>query len=322
MSINIGVRHLRAVVAVADAGGYTAAAGQLRVAQSSLSRTVLEAERRLGVQLFERTTRRVAPTADGVELVRAARRLLAEFDATLANFEGYLSGERGTIVVAALPSVAATLLPAALAAFRGPRPEVSVSVRDGLSGEVLEMVRTGAVDLALTVASQDTEDLLVRRVATDTFACVFPEGHQLAEQDTVRWADLAGRPFVSFDTTSSIRDHADRTLRERGVSVGPQTEARNIAAVAGLTAAGLGVTAAPGLVLPLMQFAGLLSRPLVDPVVRRDICVVQHPERPVSRTAGELVQLLLHASDREVELPDLVSWAQPNRGPGAAAPDA
>jgi DNA-binding transcriptional LysR family regulator len=75
MSIDIGIRHLRVALAVADAGGYTAAARRLHVAQSSLSRTVLETEQRLGVPLFERTTRRYGKPEFGIEstLVGAAR---------------------------------------------------------------------------------------------------------------------------------------------------------------------------------------------------------------------------------------------------------
>ncbi|WP_432477163.1 LysR family transcriptional regulator [Nocardioides sp. GXQ0305] len=311
MSIDIGVRHLRAIVAVADHGGYSSAARTLGVAQSSLSRTVLEAERRLGVPLFERTTRRVEPTRDGIELVAAARRVLAEMDTMLAHFDGYLAGTRGHVSVAALPSVAATLLPALLAGFRDERPAVSVAVRDGLSGEVLEQVRSGAVDMALTVATYLPPDLLSRPIAVDEFACVVPAGHALARDPTVRWSELSGRPFVAFDETSSIREHTDQVLRKQRIELGVLTEARNIGAVAGLTAGGLGVTVAPGLVLPMMEFAGLEWRPLVDPVVTREISLVQHPDRPTSRTAQGLVDLLLDAPGRRVRLPPMVSWHPP-----------
>ncbi|WP_141013543.1 LysR family transcriptional regulator [Nocardioides sambongensis] len=315
MSIDIGLRHLRAVVAVADAGGYSAAARRLDMAQSSLSRTVAEAERRLGVPLFERTTRQVRPTPDGTHLIGMARRLLADFDASLAHFEGYLAGQRGTVSIAALPSIAATLLPGVLAAFRAERPEVTVMVRDGLSGEVLEMLRSGAVDLALTVIGESPAGTTARQVASDEFACVIPEGHELSARKEVRWSDLAGRPFVAFDTTSSIRSHTDQVFADQGIETGPRTEARNIGAVAGLTGAGLGVTAAPGLVLPMMRFAGLTWRPLIEPRVRRPISLVHHRDRPLSHTAIALARLLVEAPARSAteasDLPDLVRWNGP-----------
>lgn len=307
MSIDIGIRHLRVALAIADAGGYTAAARALHVAQSSLSRTVQETEQRLGVVLFERTTRRVQPTRDGKEFLAIARRVLAEYDAALAHFEGYLAGARGSITVAALPSIAATLLPPVILAFRAKRPEVTVAVCDGLSGEVLDRVHSGQVDMAVTVPMAQAEGLASIKIAVDEFSCVFPAGHRFTQQDEVRWDDLEAEPLVAFDETSSIRWHTDRVLADREVSTGPMTEARNIGAVAGLTAAGLGVTVAPGLVLPMMRFAGVETRPLVDPVVRRDICLLHLPHRPLSRTAVALMEMLASAGT-QIVLPAGVQW--------------
>lgn len=309
MSIDIGIRHLRAAVAVADAGSYTAAAGLLLVAQSSLSRTVLETERRLGVPIFERTTRRVTTTAEGAEFVKVARRVLREYDAALAHFDGYLAGARGQVSVAALPSIAATLLPPVISAFRAARPEVTVVVRDGLSGEVLELVESGAVDLAVTVATTVPRDMSAHTIATDRFACVCSPGHPLAARDEVTWSDLAGEPFVAFDETSSIRWHTDRVLAQEGIELGPMTEARNIGAVAGLTAAGLGLTVAPALVVPMMRFADLAVRPLSEPRAERRISLLHHPGRPQSTTARALTDLLVRASSQGLALPEGVVWS-------------
>lgn len=306
--MNIEIRHLRAAVAVADAGSYTAAAREFHVAQSSMSRTVLEVEQRLGVALFERTTRTVRPTADGEQFLTIARRLLGDFDAALNHFDGYLAGTRGAVSIAALPSLAATLLPQALSTFRAGRPEVTVSIRDGLSREVLDHVVAGTVDMAVTVTATVPSTLHARHIAVDRFVCVFPPGHRLGERAELDWTDLAGEAFVAFDPTSSIRAYVDQTLSELGIRTGPVTEARNIGAVAGLTAAGLGVSVVPGLVLPMMRFADLDTRPLAAPVVERDICLIHSPERPLSRTALALMKLLGDAKSQRLGLPDGVRW--------------
>ncbi|WP_197321077.1 LysR family transcriptional regulator [Saccharomonospora sp. NB11] len=308
MGIDIGIRHLRAVVAVADAGGYTGAARALHVAQSSMSRTVLEVERQLGVSLFERTTRRVRPTADGEQFLTLARRLLTEFDTAMNHFEGYLAGTRGSVSIAALPSLAATLLPHVLAAFRAAHPDVVVSVLDGLSQDVLDHVARGSADLAVTVATTVPDTLHTQRIAVDRFVCVFPPGHRFAACDELTWADLSGEDFVAFDPTSSIRAYVDRTLSRHDVALGTVTQARNVGAVAGLTASGLGVSAVPGLVLPMMTFADVDSRPLVEPVVERDICLVHDPARPLSRTALALMELLANARSQRLGLPAGARW--------------
>lgn len=308
------MRHLRVVIAVADAGGYTPAARELHVAQSSLSRTVQEVEQRIGVPLFERTTRRVRPTLEGEEFLATARRLVAEFDTALNHFEGYLAGTRGAVSVAALPSLAGSMLPPVLAAFRRGHPEVAVSVKDGFSGEVLDLVVRGEVDLAVSVAARVPATLAVRHIAVDAFAAVLPAGHPLAAEEELRWADLAGQPFVAFERISSIRSYVDRVLAETGTRIGALTEARNIGAVAGLVAAGLGVSAAPSLVLPMMMFADVVVRPLAAPVVERDICLIHDPRRPMSRAALALMQLLLSAGEHEIASPPGVRWVQGEPG--------
>lgn len=304
----MSIRQLRAIVAVADAGGYTAAARQLHIAQSSLSRSVLDIERRVGVSLFERTTRSVVPTPDGAEFLTIARGLLAHVDAALNHFEGYLAGTRGAVTIAALPSLAGSMLPTALADFRRDRPDVTVSVRDGLADEVLAHVVDGTADMAITVAPAVPAGLSAPRIAVDRFVCVFPPGHRFDGRQRVAWRDLAGEPFVAFDRDTSIRTYVDRTLADVGVELGPITEARNIGAVAGLTAAGLGVSMAPALVVPMMGFAGLEHAAATGPVVERDIRLVHDPARPLSRPARALMDTLLGASARELELPAGARW--------------
>ncbi|WBB64080.1 LysR family transcriptional regulator [Streptomyces sp. WMMC500] len=307
--MDLSLRQLRVIVAVADAGGYSAAARALHIAQSSLSRTVLEVEHRVGVALFERTTRKVAPTPDGEELLAIARRLLAEFDAGMNHFQGYLDGTRGAVSIATLPSLAASMLPPVLWTFRQERPHVSVTVRDGLSDEVLDHVATGAVDLAVTVAPTVPRPLRGHRIAQDRFVCVFPPGHPFGAQRRLGWQDLAGEAFVAFDRQSSIRAYVDRTLREGRIELGPVTEARTIGGVAGLVAAGMGVSVAPGLTLPLMSFAALRNRVLRHPEVERDIHLVHDPGRPLSRTARDLMAALGQAGTRGLVLPTGARWA-------------
>jgi LysR family transcriptional regulator, carnitine catabolism transcriptional activator len=308
MNIDLGIRQLRTVVEVADHGGFTAASRSLRVAQSSLSRTVLDVERRLGVTLFERSTRHVVPTRDGEEFVALARHVLSEFDGAMEHFSGYLSGRRGSVSVAALPSLAATLLPPVLSAYRAAWPEVAVTVHDGLSREVLDKVLTGAVDFAVTVAPDVPPQLTATRIAVDRFVCIFAPGHRFDRRRRVTWEDLEGEPFVAFDLSSSIRTHTDRVLGEAQVRTGPTTEARNIGAVAGLVGADLGVSAVPGLVLPMMRFAGIRRRPLEQPLLERNVCLVRNPRRPLSPAVAALVTMLEDAGSHGIELPPGSRW--------------
>lgn len=316
MRIDLGIPHLRAVVAVADARNFTAAAAELHVAQSSLSRTVAEAERRLRVRLFDRSPRGVEMTTEGREVVALARHLLGEYDAGLRHVTGYLEGTRGTLTLAALPAVAATLLPRLLAAYRSTRPDVTVQVLDMLSEENLQRVRDGTVDLAVTSAPPPDRELVVQPMVDDCFFVAVSPEHRLAERERLTWSDLDGESFLAFSLSStSVRGAVDRVLAEAGVGVGRVLEARTVGAVAGLTAAGLGVSVVPGLVLPMIEFAGL-RHILLEPIVRRRICLVRHRRRPTTPAVLAFLDTVRSAADGAGPLPRGTEWRFEPGGPG------
>jgi LysR family carnitine catabolism transcriptional activator len=315
MRTDLTLQQLRVVAEVHEAGSFTAAAQRLLVAQSSLSRTVAEVERRLGVLLFERTTRRLEPTPAGREVVAAARRAVDAVEAEMRHVEGYLAGRRGRVRIATLPSLAAILLPGVVSVFRAEHPQVELSIEDALSDEVLERVRGGVVDLAVTVVSATPDpltDLAVTPVATDRFCCVVPPTHRFAGRVVLSWDELAGEAFIAFDRTTSIRQHVDASLAAAGVTPRQVVAARNIAAVAGLVAADLGVTVVPGLVLPLMGFAGVRHVVLDEPAAHRTMAVVRAAARPVSPIAEAFVEALTDPSRARPELPEQARWLDPD----------
>ncbi len=260
MSINLGISHLRSIVAIADYESFTSAAHALGVSQSSLSRSVAEAERRLDVTLFERTTRRVELTTHGHEIIEHARRMLHDFDDGLTQIERFVTGDRGIVTVACLPSLAATFLPPYVVDFRERHPHVRLQIRDGLRQEVLDAVYSGRRPRLVTT-SGILPGLQQDVLTSDSFYCAVPPTHPFAERPVLQWSDLAGQPFIAFGPESSIAAPVRRAVEDARIELGPVMQAQNIGAVAGLAAAGLGVTAVPALVLPMISFAGLVHIP-------------------------------------------------------------
>ena len=153
------MRQLAAYTAVARAASFTAAAAEMHVSQSSLSRAVADLERQLGVQLLERDTRNVQFTAAGVEALRVAEQIVTAHRAGMKELRRYLLGESGTVAVATLPSVAAVLLPQVISDFRERRPQVAVRLLDGLERSVLDRVLSGDADFAITTVGNPPEQL-------------------------------------------------------------------------------------------------------------------------------------------------------------------
>src|SRR5215218_4235254 len=199
MTVDVSLHQLRLVARVAELGSFTRAAREQRLSQPALSRTVRDVERSVGARLFDRTTRSVQPTAEGREFVAIARDVLGAYDDGMGRFAGYRAGLTGDLTIAALPSVAAHLLPPVVVAFLATRPDVRLRILDGNTTEVLAHVRSGATDLAVT-ASQDApeedpdSDVEVIPLRQDLAVAVLPSGHPLASQPAVTWAELAAEP--------------------------------------------------------------------------------------------------------------------------------
>jgi DNA-binding transcriptional LysR family regulator len=285
------LRHLEVYCAVARARSFTRAAEELHVSQPVVSRTVRELERSLGVDLLIRTTRSVSLTPQGEELLELAGDLLDRVERTMDRFAEYCRGDYGRIVVATLPSIAAGYLPPILVAFLAQNPGMRIEILDVTAAEAARAVESGAADLAIaspaTTASLRS-DVLVR----DRFVAVLGEHHPLAARRTLTWSALADEPFIAMSVGSSVRELTDQAMADAGVSPTNVVEARNIATAGGIVAAGLGVSAFPELVLPLLVSTAIVTRPLRAPVVHRDIAVITPSTTALSPPAQRFVSAL------------------------------
>lgn len=302
------VRQLAAYAAVARAKSFTAAAAQLHVSQSSLSRTVAELERSLGAQLLERDTRNVTLTPTGLETLRVADEVLNAHRAGMQELEQFVLGEAGTVAISTLPSIAAVLLPKVLARFRSEHPQVAVHIMDGLERTVLRRVSSGDADFAITTVGVPTARLEHSPWVRDRFVAVLPQQHPLATREEVTWRELAAEPLLAVGRDSSVRRLADAAFAQVDVSTTPTAEAGSIATVGGLVAAGLGVAAMPALVLPLMAADAVVHRPLVEPIVDRRLELVQRARRPLTAAGRHFLDTLEQCRCDDAVLPAGVSW--------------
>ncbi|GAA5146950.1 LysR family transcriptional regulator [Microbacterium pseudoresistens] len=300
LTADLTLREFSYVLEVAERRSFTNAALEMHLSQSALSRAINETERRLGTRLFTRTTRAVDLTPEGVEFVRLAKRLLATHRRTLNEFALFRQGLSGSVRVAALPSVAAILLPPLVARLQSERPGIALSVDDTLAHVAIDRLLAGEVDYALTTDDWLPEGVTFTPLTSDRFRVVFREDHPFHERSEVTWQEFADQPVAMFGASSSIRTRTDRVLTDLGLSISTTIEAQNIAVVAGLVAAGLGVAAAPEFVIPLMKFADLESATLTEPLAERPLGLVSVPDRATSPAAREFARILREVVSRPV----------------------
>lgn len=340
---DVSLRHLRMIREVAYRRSFTDAAQQLHLSQSALSRAVSDAERRLGGELFTRTTRAVEPTAMGVEFVRIAESVLSHHRRGMREFMLYRDGLAGMVRVAALPSASATILPAAIAALRQEAPNIMIEINDTVARLAVADLISGKVDLAVTVDNLLPEEVTFTPLLQDRFHVVFRPDHAFHGRTRVDWQEFAQETRIGFAPGSSLRALTDVTLAELGLlpdesepapafepdrSESPRLhsstsrapsgnlEAHTVAVIAGLIATGLGVAAAPALVLPLMSFAGLESAELAQPTVDRTLGLAQIRDRPISPAAQRFADTL-RVSTARFSAPDQQRTRPANGSPAA-----
>ncbi|MCM5571104.1 LysR family transcriptional regulator [Burkholderiaceae bacterium FT117] len=291
--MHLSIRQMQAFRTVAEAGSFSEAAERLHLSQPALSAAIRKLEETLGVRLFDRTTRRIALTPEGQELLRLSARLIDEFEAVTGDLSDYLARRRGRVVVAALPSLAAITLPPALARLKAAHPGIDVAIRDTLHDEIQEMVRSGAADFGLTVAPAPGSGLAFRPLIVDRFVLVCPPGHELAGRRQVSWAQVVRYPIVGMAKTSSVRQHIDAACAQAGIELRNEYDAEHLATVGALVREGLGVAALPSLTTPLLRFAGLAEVPIVRPRVERTMGILTRAGRSASVAASALVEMLI-----------------------------
>ena len=294
--INVGLAELQAFACLAEVRSFRAAAEQLGLTGSAVSRAIARIEDRLGARLFDRDTRNVTLTPQGLALQQLTRRILAEAQSALTEFDAYLSARSGRVTLAGLPSIAASFLPGLIARFAASHPEVEVAIIDDLSDGVIRAVLDGQADLGFTAGAVDGGGRLsFRPLLTDEFVAVGSEGGPLDGAPSWRWQDFADAPFVAMTPGSSVRALTDAAFAQAGSPVRPRFEVAHLVTAGALVAAGLGLAALPGLTLPVLGRGPFVTRDLAEPRMVRRIGVVQATGRTLSPAARAFYRDMLAA---------------------------
>jgi LysR family carnitine catabolism transcriptional activator len=294
MEINVSARDIRAFLAVADTLSFSQAAQQMHLSQSALSTLIGRLEDAFGTRLFDRTTRAVALSAAGEVLASHAHQLLSDIERTVAAVRDVSALRRGRVALAAMPSIAARIVPRLFRAFSAQYPDIKLSLADTLSEPAFELVREGRVDFAITAANPAYSDLEYIPLTTDTFVLLAARGHPLGrDSGSVRLTDTLAYPHISMSRHTSVRQYVEAAALQNGIGFHPAFEIDHLATIGAMVAEELGVAALPAMAADVIAADGLVRRPLADPEIRRSIGVVRRREGSLSPAAEAMLALLI-----------------------------
>lgn len=269
------LRQLAYFEVIAEESHFGRAGQRLSVAQPALTRQIQQLERELGVQLFDRSHRRIRLTEAGQALLGEARELLAKAEQAKDAARRAAHGETGRITVAFVGSATYSPLPLILRSFREKFPRVHLLLDEMDSAAQGAALMDRRVDAGFLRTPLNDPELVSETLLREPIVVALPQGHPLSRRPAVKLKELAGEPFVLFHR-SQRTGYADVVLAvcaAAGFKPRLAQEAVEVQTAIGLVAAGFGVCLVPQAVNGLRR-PGVVYRPLQSPPPMTELVTV------------------------------------------------
>lgn len=291
--MNIDIDGLQAFVQIANYGTFHQAADALSITQPALSRRMRNLENRLGVKLFDRTTRRVSLTSIGRDFIPHARRLVGDLEQSLAGLKDKARHGTGHVIMACIPTVARSLLPEVLKEYSDKYPDNHVRILDDSSSEAIQAVLRGEAEFGISVVDKKVMEIEFERLFEDPFVIACRPDHPLAGRRQVRWTDLERYQVITvrhLGGTQAQPDFVPSVITGRGLR--SYEIQRSFWTGLRMAETGLGIIAVPSITLPRGKNPQLVGRPLVNPSLSRTIGIIRREGTSLSPAALKFVDLL------------------------------
>jgi DNA-binding transcriptional LysR family regulator len=292
--------HLRLFRDIVQARSLSRGAAANGISQSAASQHVNELEKRLGVELLDRSTRPFTVTPAGklyAELCRDVVRREEDFRAAL---EALRSEVEGTVRVASIYSVGLSEMSHLKAEFSRRFPNAHLEVEYLRPDKVYEAVLGDRADLGLVSYAEPSRELTAIPWRQERMVVACAPSHSLARFAMVRPGDLGGRDFVGFDEDLPIRHEIDRFLREHGVEINLTMHFDNVQMIKEAVAVGAGLSILPARVLAADVAQGRIVAVPMDADLVRPLGILHRRSKKLHRAARVFLELL---QERPVEQP-------------------
>ncbi len=251
------LRQLKFLVALADRRHFGQAAEACFVSQSTLSAAIQELEDGLGVILFDRTRRSVAPTGIGVEIAERARTILRQAEDLVDVAVAAHDPLSGPLRVGVIPTIGPFLLPRMLSKLRDAAPDLKLFLREEQTAALLGRLEAGQLDAAILALPVQIHDADSEDLGRDPFFVVCPRSHRLASFDTVQPSDMATEDLLLLEDGHCLRDHALAACQLEGARRNTALQGTSLHTLVQMAAIGLGVTLVPEMAIASGLLAGL-----------------------------------------------------------------
>ena len=240
------IRQLKAFVAIAESGTFTAGAGRVHVTQAAISMQIRQLENETGAQLFVRAPRKVILTEAGERLLERAYTILREHDAALEEMAALTGAHKGRLRIgSASAMVSGDPLPQILRELKKTYVNVEPSVASGTSEQLVQQVLAGEIDVAFVSLPVEARGVQTELLNEDYLVAVGSPRHSLAKQKVVSTYALAGEKLILGERGGNTRRLIDQFFAQTGVTPKVIMELSRLAAIKRMVEEDMGVGIVP-----------------------------------------------------------------------------
>lgn len=287
---------IQAFVTVAELGGFHKAAERLNITQTALTRRVQKLEAYLDLKLLDRTTRFVRLTSVGEDFLPQARSIVHEMSAAVNRLKDKSKHSSGNFTLSCVPTMAAYILPNLIRLYAEKFPNNRIRLVDATSYQVREAVLSNQAEVGISIHGEKHPNLIETQLFEDPLMFFCRENHPLSKKKSVRWSDMSDANLIVVSNFVATRVFMNYQLAKRGISLSGAYEVQHHATAINLVAAGVGCSILPSSSCGDNDRPGVIRIPLIDPIVKRKVVLIQRKGATLSPAAAAFCDVLKKAS--------------------------
>jgi DNA-binding transcriptional LysR family regulator len=283
--MNVTQRQMQAFLTVARLASFTRSAERLHITQSGLSAMMRDLETQLKCRLFERTTRSVSLTPEGLQLLPVANRIVGELESVADAINQISSLTQLTLTVGATPFIAAFVMPAVATAFNRQFPQIRLRIRDIGRQAIQEGVASGLLDAGFGAFFKSTSG--IARTPLAKFALSYisaidekSTGGRNEPLERIKWSMLRDKPLIGLPPDNPVQEVIEEQLRRIGRGDEDRPIYENFQTMLAMVEAGFGVAVLPSFIASACQRYRIQLSVLREPIISLSFYEITKKGRP------------------------------------------
>jgi LysR family transcriptional regulator, nitrogen assimilation regulatory protein len=290
------LRQLRYFVAIVDHGSLSRAARVLHIAQPALTQQLQQLEQELGARLLHRSAQGMLSTDAGRVFYEHAQAILKQVSDARSAVTQSTIRPSGTVALGLPQSISGALALPLLTAVRTHYPEISLQLTEELSGNLIEQLKSGRINLAVLFDDGQLTPFATTPLIEEEMLFITRAG-SASSPGAVTLAQVAALPLILPGLQHGVRPRIESVARLAGLSISQVTEINSVAILKSAILAGMGATILPAApVLAEIELGTMTAHPIVAPAISRTVALCASKNIPLTNAADAVRRLVLEVT--------------------------